>query len=337
MSTDILIADSLPEQPETVELVSRAKAVEPANHDQSLLDSEEQGRAVPFSEVARDYVQLTKPRIVVMILVTTVMTAVIGAGGLIGATSMFLLLFGTAFVAASAGAANQIWERLIDQHMPRTANRPLPSGRVNTIPAALYTAALGFTGVAILAFGFGSEPAIAAAATWLMYVLIYTPMKTRTQWNTTVGAVAGALPVLIGYTATGGTFADWTGWLLVGVLVAWQYPHFMSIAWMYRKQYDEAGFKMTTTVEPTGHHAGLQSISGSIVLIASGIALAWIPGGLISPILASVGVFAATYPMLKASIRFKASPNDQSARKLLRSSLLVLPAVLLIITIRVFL
>ena len=99
----------------------------------------------------------------------------------------------------------------------------------------------------------------------------------------------------------------------------------MAIAWMYRRQYDEAGFKMTTTVEPTGRSAGWQSISGSIVLIACGIALAWIPGftgaQLITAILATIGVIAACYPMLKASIRFSASPDDDRARKLLLSSL----------------
>lgn len=337
MSTNVMIADSIAIQPETVELGQRDQDGQLLDSDMPPEESTGQGSTVGFADVARDYVQLTKPRIVVMILITTIMTAMIGAGGLVSIGSLLWLLLGTALVAASAGSANQVWERVIDGRMPRTTNRPLPGGRVKTIPATLYTAALGIAGVSLLAWQFGGPPAAAAAATWLMYVLVYTPMKVRTYWNTTVGAVAGALPVLIGYTATGGTLTDWTGWLLVGVLVAWQYPHFMSIAWMYRKQYADAGFVMTTTVEPTGRSAGWQSIAGSLALIACGVALAWLPGGIFSPILASIGVCAATYPMLKASHRFKAAPNDQTARKLLRSSLLVLPAVLLIVTIRVFL
>ena len=183
---------------------------------------------------------------------------------------------------------------------------------------------------------FGWAPAMAGAATWLLYVLIYTPMKTRTAWNTTVGAVAGALPVLIGYTAMGGSLMAWTPWLLVAVLVTWQYPHFMSIAWMYRRQYAEAGFCMTTTVEPTGRSAGWQSIAGSIGLLFCAVALCWIPSGIIGAVLGSIAAFASGYPMLRASINFAADPNDVLARKLLRSSLLVLPAILAIVTIRVF-
>jgi protoheme IX farnesyltransferase len=286
--------------------------------------------------VFQDYVQLTKPRIVVMILVTTIATAIIGAGSAVSAIDMSWLLIGTAAIAASAGAANQIWERSIDRRMTRTANRPLPSGRQQTVPAVLFTAALGIVGTVILASRFGPTPAWAGVATWLLYVLVYTPMKTRTAWNTTVGAIAGALPVLIGYTATGGAITDWTPWLLVGVLVAWQYPHFMSIAWMYRRQYAEAGFCMTTTIEPTGRSAGWQSIAGSVALILCGVALCLIPSGAIGAVIGSIAVVAASLPMLSASIRFAKDPNDLLARKLLRSSLLVLPAVLTVVTIRVF-
>ena len=134
----------------------------------------------------------------------------------------------------------------------------------------------------------------------------------------------------------GGTLTDWTGWLLVGVLVAWQYPHFMAIAWMYRRQYAEAGFQMTTTVDPTGRSAGWQSIFGSVALIICSIALCCLPGGLIGSVVATVAACLACLPMLRASLRFAADPTDVLARKLLRSSLLVLPAVLAIVTLRVF-
>ncbi len=292
--------------------------------------------AVTLSAVLSDYVQLTKPRIVVMILVTTMATGMIAAGGWIPLAALCWLMLGTGLVAASAGAANQIWEHDIDRRMGRTATRPLPDGRMKLLPASIYTATLGIAGTWLLAARFGVEPAAAGAVTWLMYVLVYTPMKTRTAWNTTVGAVAGALPVLIGYTAMGGGLTDWTAWLLVGVLVAWQYPHFMAIAWMYRRQYGEAGFCMTTTVEPTGRSAAYQSIAGSIALIACGITLCWIPSGVVGAVIGSACVFASGYPMLKASLRFAGDPNDALARKLLRSSLLVLPAVLAIVTLRVF-
>ncbi len=341
MSIDVLIADAVESPLKTVgEDVCAAANPSDVLPSIEATDVEQTSHRTTtnsmLADTFGDYIQLTKPRIVTMILVTTVATAIIGGGGLVGVVPMFWLLLGTAMVAGSAGAANQIWERVIDRKMPRTAKRPLPTGRVQVLPAAIFTIVLGFIGTALLANRFGIQPAIAGVATWLIYVFVYTPMKTRTAWNTTVGAIAGALPVLIGYTATGGTLTQWTGWLLVAVLVTWQYPHFMAIAWMYRRQYDEAGFVMTTTVEPSGRSAAWQSVIGSVALIVCGVALAWLPGGTVAAIVATLGVVAACYPMLKASLRFFRQVDDGNARKLLRSSLLVLPAVLLIVTIRVF-
>ncbi|WP_182868426.1 protoheme IX farnesyltransferase [Stieleria mannarensis] len=291
---------------------------------------------VSLRVLVSDLVQLTKPRIVVMILVTTVATAMIAAGGLVSLGQLALLLLGTGMVAGSAGGANQIWERVIDRNMPRTAVRPLPSARMSTAVATVFTASMGTLGLAILWMGFSIVPAAVGLATWLLYVFLYTPMKTRTSWNTTVGAIAGALPMLIGYTALGGSLADGTGWLLFGVLAAWQYPHFMAIAWLYRRQYEQAGFCMSTTVEPTGVSAAVQSIVGSLAVIACGVALCCLSPGVIPAVVCSVAVLAATVPMLKASLRFARDRNDVTARRLLRSSLLVLPAVLAVVTIRVF-
>ncbi len=283
-----------------------------------------------------DFIQLTKPRIVVMVLVTTVASSIIATGSLVGGMQLLWLLLGTAMVAGSAGAANQVWERRIDCHMPRTAIRPLPGNRMKVATATVFTAIIGCAGVGLLTVQLNAAAAIVGIATWLLYVLVYTPLKTRTAWNTTVGAIAGALPILIGYTATGGSLAESTGWLLVGVLVAWQYPHFMAIAWMYRHQYAAAGFRMTTTEEPTGRSAAIQSIAGSIALIACGVLLCVSTEQWLASALSSVAVLAVVFPMLRASIGFWLKRDDAQARRLLRSSLLVLPAVLLIVTLRVF-
>jgi protoheme IX farnesyltransferase len=289
-----------------------------------------------LSQQLSDYLQLTKPRIVVMILVTTLATAMIGAGGPVDGVLLIWLLLATGMVAASAGAANQIWERVIDQRMTRTARRPLPAGRLKTGPAVVFSLLLGIAGTLILYRMFSVVPAAVGLATWLLYVLVYTPMKTRTAWNTTVGAIAGAIPMLIGYTATGGAIADGTGWLLVGILVAWQYPHFMAIAWIYRRQYGEAGFQMSTTVDSTGRSAGIQSVAGALGLMACSIALCWIPSGAIGAWFATAGVIASGWPMLRASIQFAYQPGDMPARRLLRKSLVVLPAVLAIVTVRLY-
>lgn len=333
MATDLLMADELMTEPSSADDHVIPEVASSVSLESAAVETATTRSAKVFM---KDLIELTKPRIVTMILVTTVATAMIGAGGLVSMSTLIWLLVGTGMVAGSAGAANQIWERVIDQRMTRTASRPLPAGRMSLATALTFTFAIGIFGTAILWQRFGAVPAMCGVVTWLSYVVVYTPMKTRTSWNTTVGAIAGALPVLIGYTALGGTLADVSGWLLVGILVAWQYPHFMAIAWLYRRQYDEAGFKMSTTVEPTGLSAGIQAIAGSLVLIACGIGLCFVPDAGVLAYVASALVFASVYPMLKASVVFFGSRDDITGRKLLRSSLLVLPAVLLIVTLRVF-
>lgn len=336
MATDLLTADP----PRTTSSCEAGQGTLAPALDEERITRLNAAANVPVSTTSTlvsDLVQLTKPRIVVMILVTTIATAMIGAGGLVPAGQLLWLLIATAAVAGSAGAANQIWERVIDQRMKRTANRPMAAGRLSPLVAVTYTFSLVAIGTMMLRFQFGPVPAIVGMVTWAMYVLVYTPMKTRTAWNTTVGAIAGALPVLIGYTALGGSILDPAGWLLVGVLVAWQYPHFMAIAWIYRRQYAEAGFHMTTTVEPSGRSAGWQSVVGSLVLMGCSVWLCILPGGgWVSPVIASILAVASATPMMRASVAFLIDPNDQRARTLLRSSLLVLPSVLAICTIRVF-
>ncbi|MEO9930041.1 protoheme IX farnesyltransferase [Rhodopirellula bahusiensis] len=311
-----------------------------ANSQTSDATAEAKSDAASNSDrgVFADVIELTKPRIVTMILVTTVASALIAGSATLTLVDWLWLMIGTALIAGSAGAANQVWECKIDRNMPRTANRPVPGGRMNYAVAAALTAASGIAGGAILWLGNGMIPACVGIATWLIYVLIYTPMKTRTAWNTTVGAIAGALPVFIGYTAAGGTLTELPGWMLFGVLACWQYPHFMAIAWLYRTQYAKAGFCMTTTVEPTGRHAAWQSILGSLALATCGVVLAWFPDGQwvasAASVLATVLILAASWPLLRASLNFRANPNDTTARKMLRWSLVVLPAVLLVMTLR---
>ncbi len=289
-----------------------------------------------------DFIELTKPRIVTMILVTTVASAWIAmaspAGVVLSLGAWLVLLIGTGLIAGSAGAANQVWERRIDPLMPRTASRPLASRRMLTITGIAFTAILGLLGTALLTWQFGAAPALVGLATWAIYVLVYTPMKTRTSWNTTVGAIAGALPVFMGYTAAGGQMTDLAGWMLFGVLACWQYPHFMAIAWLCRRQYAEAGFQMTTTVDPSGRSAGWQSIVGAIALAACGVVMCIAPAGelifSVASFATSLLVVLATWPLFSAAMLFSAQRDDLHARKMMRWSLVVLPAVLLVMTLR---
>jgi len=285
--------------------------------------------------LAADLLQLTKPRIVTMILVTTAIAALIAGGGTMAPLLLLHLVIGVAMVAGSAGAMNQVWEYRIDGQMERTRRRPIAAGRIGFWSGFAFSAVLGAVGSVYLWISIGPAPAIFALATWVMYVPIYTPMKTRSQWNTTIGAISGALPMMIGYTASGGSVTDPMGWLLVGVLMAWQYPHFMAIAWLFRRQYAEAGFQMTTTVEPSGRSAAIQSVAGMIALAACLVGLVFLIAGssATATVLMIACVLAVTYPMTIAAVRFWQSRDDLTARKLLRASLLQLPASLLLLTI----
>ncbi|MEM1228660.1 MAG: protoheme IX farnesyltransferase [Planctomycetota bacterium] len=325
------------------------RATDGVGSDDACSESEEDRLAVDHEAQSvgsafRDWVELTKPRIVAMILVTTVASAWIAMGNQwlpigMGPLGWLWLLVGTGLVAGSAGAANQIWESDVDQFMPRTASRPIPAERIPIRTAMLATGWALLMGLWILQLRFGVAPALVGLATWLLYVLVYTPMKTRTAWNTTVGAIAGAMPVFIGYTAAGGSLSELAGWMLFGLLAFWQYPHFMAIAWLYRRQYGQAGFQMTTTIDPTGRHAGWQSMVGSVCLILCGLVTCVMPHGdtifSTASFLASFLVIAAGVPLVLAAWRFSRDPVDQKARKMLRWSLLVLPAVLLVMTLRV--
>ncbi len=284
--------------------------------------------AVRWSAVAGDLWELTKPRIVMMILITTAIAALIGSGQTLAFGTLVDLLLGVGLVAGSAGAMNQVWERQLDARMARTRLRPVPAGRLGWRFGAAFSATLGLLGAGYLWTRVGPLPMLLAVTTWLVYVPIYTPLKTRSQWNTTVGAVSGALPMLIGFTGGGGSLSDPIGWLLVGVLVAWQYPHFMAIAWLVRSQYADAGFRMATTDDPSGRSAGLQSVAGMVALTACLIALAFllVPSATLAAFGLAAMMVGVTYPMSVAAWRFAMRRDDLTARRLLRSSLLQLPA-----------
>jgi protoheme IX farnesyltransferase len=266
-----------------------------------------------------DYVELTKPRIVVLELVTVVVAAFLASPWGIDPWLLLHAVSGAALVAASAGAVNQWWERETDGRMARTESRPLPAGRLNSAQVLLFGAATLIVGLLELSLWVNLATTGVALATWLIYVFAYTPMKTRSPLNTAVGAVSGALPILIGWTATGAA-VDIRAWALVGVMFLWQFPHFMAIAWLYRLEYARAGQRMLTVVDPTGLRAGAQALVGALALVPISLVPALAPyAG--SPafycawavVLGSIQVAAAT--------QFLIHRDNRSARRLLRTSL----------------
>jgi protoheme IX farnesyltransferase len=268
---------------------------------------------------AADYLELTKPRIVVLELVTVVVAAFLASPWSIDPWVLLHAVSGAALVAASAGAINQWWEQSADARMARTANRPLPAGRLNSRQVLLFGAATLIVGLLELILWVNPVTTGAALATWLIYVFAYTPLKTRSPLNTAVGAVSGALPILIGWTATGAAL-DTRAWALVGVMFLWQFPHFMAIAWLYRGEYARAGQHMLTVVDPTGLRAGAQALVGALAVVPISLVPALSPyAG--SPAFYCVWAVILGAIQVAAAIHFLIHRDTQSARRLLRTSL----------------
>jgi len=269
--------------------------------------------------------RLARPRIAVMVLATVVTALWLTGGRPESLAAVAALLVGTALVAASSSIANQILERDSDRLMDRTADRPVVAGRLSVRDAWLLTGVTLAAGVAAIWGSYGWQPTAAAVATWLLYVLCYTPLKRTTPLNTAVGAVAGALPVAIGWLAAGGperlAAGDARGGLaaaaLATVLYLWQFPHFMAIAWLYRRQYEAAGLKMLTVVDPSGLRAAGQSLAAALAMVPASLVLA-VPSGSIRLFLAAA---VASIVYVAAAIRFAVRRDDASARMLLFTSL----------------
>ncbi|WP_309399422.1 heme o synthase [Cerasicoccus maritimus] len=223
--------------------------------------------ATPWSErlALREYWELTKPRLSLL----SVITALVGymAADPQRSAGIFLsLLVGTSLSAGAAGALNQWLEREVDRRMARTQSRPLPSGAVSPQAALIFGLSLGIAGSTLVWLGANPLAGALTVATLISYLLVYTPLKRMTSWNTLIGAVPGALPPLIGWAAANGQI-DPLGWILFGILFCWQIPHFMAIAWLYRDDYAQGGFVMSTVNDPSGQSAARQSILHSLLLL----------------------------------------------------------------------
>jgi protoheme IX farnesyltransferase len=269
-----------------------------------------------------DYVELTKPRIVVLELVTVIVAAHLASPWGIDATVLLFTVFGAAMVAASAGAFNQWWEQEADGRMTRTAGRPLPAGRLTPRQVLVFGSITLVIGWAALMIGATAASASVALATWCVYVLAYTPLKARSPLNTAVGAVSGALPILIGWTATGAAI-DTRALALAAVIFLWQFPHFMAIAWLHRADYARAGQRMLTVVDTTGIRAGAQAVVGALALVPVSFIPAMAPDAGSSMIYCFWALVLGGM-QVAAAVMFLLHRDDHSARRLLRASLVYL-------------
>jgi len=263
----------------------------------------------------------------VLVTVFAAMWLTVPPGTLVWLPALVVLL-GTGLVAASSSVANQILERESDRLMPRTAGRPLAAGRLSVVQGWWLTGASLVVGLILVAWAGGLGAASVAAVTWLIYVVAYTPLKRVSPLNTAVGAVAGALPVGIGWLAADGPArllaGDAAGALATAalgtVLYLWQFPHFMAIAWLYRRQYADAGLQMLTVADPSGLRAAGQSLAASLALVPVSLVLA-VPSGSIRMFL-TAGLASIVYAC--GAIWFAINRDDRSARWLLLTSLAVL-------------
>jgi heme o synthase len=277
---------------------------------------------------AQDYLELTKPKIALLELVTVAVAATVASAGAPDFRLVLHALFGASLVFAGASAWNQWLERDSDLLMPRTANRPLPAGRLTSREVVVFGSIAAVLGVVYLGCLLNPLTAALGAATWLLYVGIYTPLKSRSPANTAVGAVAGALPILMGWTAVGGRL-DLHASTLFLIVFLWQFPHFMAIAWIYRGQYAAAGLKMSPVVDPSGWRAGAQAVIGALALVP------------VSLVPAVTGIAGPDYFLWSlalgvgqclCAVAFLVRMNNVTARVLLRASLIYLPAVLVWLT-----
>jgi protoheme IX farnesyltransferase len=212
------------------------------------------------------YVVLTKPDVTFLVVITTVAGFYLGSRGPLDWPLLLQTLFGTTFVAAGTAALNQYVERDMDAVMRRTAARPLPVGLLQPAEALRFGVAMIVIGAAWLFLAVNALAAILALATTVLYLGLYTPLKTRTTLATLVGAFPGALPPLIGWAAARGSLSL-GAWILFAILFFWQFPHFFAIAWMYREDYARAGIKMLPVVDRSGDSTFAQIVAMSAILV----------------------------------------------------------------------
>lgn len=268
-----------------------------------------------------DFVALTKPRLNLLVVATSAAGFYLGSPDGPAVVPLAQAVAGTALVAGGAAVLNQVYERDTDALMSRTRMRPLPDGRVAPHEARLFGSVLAGAGLAVLAITANLLAAGLALATLVTYLVVYTPLKRRSAISTLVGAVPGALPPLIGWTASRGALSI-GGWALFAIVFLWQIPHFMAIAWMYREDYRKAGFPMLSVVEPDGRGTGRQAALYSAALLPTSLvpALVGVSGVFYFWIALVLGV-----AMFWLSARFAATRSEASARALFFGSITYLP------------
>jgi protoheme IX farnesyltransferase len=272
------------------------------------------------------YIELTKPRIAFLLVLTSAAGFYLGANKGFDAILLVNSMIGILLLAFGVATLNQVWEKDLDALMERTAQRPLPTQKVSPTEALVFGISMCVVGEIYLTFLVNGLTAVLGLMVIVGYVLLYTPLKTKTSASTAIGAFPGALPPLMGWTAATGEITL-GAWILFAMLFLWQFPHFLAIAWMYRAQYAKAGILMLPVVEPEGKITARQIVTFTVLLLPVSLAPFFIGlAGLIYLIGASVlGIW-----FLSASISAARSKTNDKARKLLLVSVIYLPLIFLL-------
>ena len=283
----------------------------------NILDVAEKSWAAVFAD-------LVKARLTTLVLLTTLVGFYLGTRGPMNFILLFHALAATALVAAGASALNQLLERDYDAKMRRTQNRPLPSGRLQPTTVMIFGGVCSVAGLLYLALSVNLLTSVIGAVTLVSYLFIYTPLKRVTWLNTAVGAVPGALPPLMGWTAARGEMTG-EGWALFAILFFWQLPHFFAIAWIYKDEYAGAGFKMLPGIDADGRRTAQQAVSNTLALLAVSLfPFVFKMAGTIY--LAGAVILGAGF--LGCAIQFSRQLTPPRARRLFFASIIYLPLLL---------
>jgi len=281
---------------------------------------------IPLSARLSDLAELTKPGITLMVVLTAGLGFLLAEQERISFLLLVHTLLGTGLVSAGASALNQVIERETDALMRRTSQRPLPAGRMDPDTALLFGVVLGVAGLAELALAVNLLTALLGAVALAGYVFVYTPLKRLSSLATIIGAVPGAIPPMMGWSAVRNDI-DLASWVLFGILFFWQMPHFLAIAWLCRDDYREAGFPMLTVSDPEGLRTSRQVLLYGAVLVPVSLMPSLL--GLMGTVY-FVGALALGLAYFGFGLGFARSRTTPGARWLMLASVLYFPAVLLV-------
>lgn len=284
---------------------------------------------VPPKPVFGDYLELTKPRLSLLSVLTTLVGYVTARPPWVP-VEFISLMVGTCLAAGGVAALNQWLEADTDAKMRRTADRPIPTGKVPTGSAFVLGMLMCMTSLGLMFIKVNGIATLFTLLTIFAYLAWYTPAKRWSRWSTEIGAIAGALPPLIGWSAAEGGVSA-LGWILFGVLFFWQVPHFMAIAWYYRRDYATVHFPMLPVRDEKGGRVAAWSFINTLLLLAVSVLPAFL--GLASVYYAGIALAAGLWFLWRAVVFLKPEGRDQAARKLFFASLLYLPVTLIALVV----